>query len=216
MHLPKLRDILEGIPASDIQNKTVKSLIKNKIHCLDKVNRDHKDIVFKIVQFSVVYFKYWRKVVMSNGTNRYYEVTIDTTKELALIGMELDLGKKYFEGLNNNLYNADGAFLSLSTNPKYIKKTKPRLSKSGLTNISIEELSKDTAFRSRAANSSLFYHLGDKMCDIVEMYRNGSTGYWTPAATLVPGHNQACSIFRIGFSATGPDFQGAGYPNAFP
>ena len=30
------------------------------------------------------------------------------------------------------------------------------------------------------------------MCDIVEMYRNGSAGYWTPAATLVPGHNQAC------------------------
>ena len=30
------------------------------------------------------------------------------------------------------------------------------------------------------------------MCDIVEMYRNGSTGYWKPAATLVPGHNRAC------------------------
>ena len=74
---PKLRDILEGIPASDIQNKTVKSLIKNTIHCLDKVNCDHKDIVFKIFQFSVVYFKFWRKVVMSNGTN-ILEVTIDT------------------------------------------------------------------------------------------------------------------------------------------
>ena len=48
---PKLRDILEGIPALDIQNKTVKSLIKNTIHCLDKVNRDHKDIVDKIFQF---------------------------------------------------------------------------------------------------------------------------------------------------------------------
>ena len=102
---------------------------------------------------------------MSNGTN-ILEVTIDTTKELALIGMELDFGKKYFEGLNNHLYNADGAFLSLSINPKYIKitvrildeaiendmdydpvpftRTKPRLSKSELTNsnISIEELSK--------------------------------------------------------------------------
>ena len=92
---------------------------------------------------------------MSNGTN-ILEVTIDTTKELALIGMELDLG-------NNHLYNADGAFLSLSTNPQYInitvqildeaiendmdcdpapfKRTKPWLSKSELTNISIEELS---------------------------------------------------------------------------
>ena len=39
---PNLRDILEGIPASDIQNKTVKSLIENTIHCLDKVN--HKVI----------------------------------------------------------------------------------------------------------------------------------------------------------------------------
>ena len=123
--------------------------------------------------------------LMSNGTN-ILEVTIDTTKELALIGMKLDLGKKYFEGLNNHLYNADGVFLSLSTNPKYFKitvqildeviendmgydlapfkRTKPRLSKSELSNISIEELSKvkDTGFRSRAANSPPFYHLGDK------------------------------------------------------
>ena len=33
---------------------------------------------------------------------------------------------------------------------------------------------------------------GIKECDIVEMYRNGSTGFWTPAATFVPVHNQAC------------------------
>ena len=78
--------------------------------------------------------------------------------------MELDFGKKYFEGLNNHLYNADGAFLFLFTNPKYIKITvqildeaiendmdydpapfkitKPRLSKSELTTFSFEELSK--------------------------------------------------------------------------
>ena len=78
--------------------------------------------------------------------------------------MELDFGKKYFEGLNNHLYNADGAFLFLFTNPKYIKitvqildeaiendmdydpapfkRTKPRLSKSELTTFSFEELSK--------------------------------------------------------------------------
>ena len=24
------------------------------------------------------------------------------------------------------------------------------------------------------------------------MYRNGSAGYWMPAATLVPGRHQAC------------------------
>ena len=59
---------------------------------------------------------------MSNGTN-ILEVTMDTTKELALIGMDLDFGKKYFEGLNNDLYNADWAFFSLSTNPIYIKIT---------------------------------------------------------------------------------------------
>ena len=41
----KLRDILEGIPASDIQNKIVKGLNNNTKHCLEKVNRDHKDIV---------------------------------------------------------------------------------------------------------------------------------------------------------------------------
>ena len=58
---------------------TVMSLIKNTIHCLDKVNRDHKYIVDKIFQFSVAYFKCWRKVVMSNGTN-ILKVTIDTTK----------------------------------------------------------------------------------------------------------------------------------------
>ena len=28
--------------------------------------------------------------------------------------------------------------------------------------------------------------------DIVKMYRNGSAGCWTPTASLVPGHNQAC------------------------
>ena len=59
---------------------------------------------------------------MSTGTN-ILEVTIDTTKEQALIGMDLDLGKKYFEGLNNHLYNANGAFLSLSKNLKCIKIT---------------------------------------------------------------------------------------------
>ena len=54
---------------------------------------------------------------MSNGTN-ILEVTIDTTKELALIGIELDFGKKYFKGLNNHLYNADAmgrSFLYLQT-----------------------------------------------------------------------------------------------------
>ena len=73
--------------------------------------------------------------------------------------------------------------------PASSKRTKSRLSKSELATISIEELAKDTGFRSRAANSPLFYHLGDEMCDIVEMYRNRSAGYWTPAATLVPGYN---------------------------
>ena len=47
---------------------------------------------------------------MSTGTN-ILEVTIDTTKEQALIGMD------------NHLYNANGAFLSLSKNPKCIKIT---------------------------------------------------------------------------------------------
>ena len=75
--------------------------------------------------------------------------------------------------------------------PTPFKRTKPRLSKSELTTISIEKLAQDTGFRSRAVNSPLFYYLGDKK-DIVEMYRNGSAGYWTPADTLVPGHNQAC------------------------
>ena len=52
---------------------------------------------------------------MHNGTNNL-EVTIDTTNELALIGKKLDLWKKYFEGLNNYLFNADGlSFLYLHT-----------------------------------------------------------------------------------------------------
>ena len=66
------------------------------------------------------------------------------------------------------------------------------LSPSREQSLGIEELVKDNGFRSRAANSPLFYHLGDKMCDIVEMYRNGSAGYWMPAASLVPGRHQAC------------------------
>ena len=75
---PKLRDILEGIPASDIRNKTVKGLIKTTKHVLDKVNRDHKNIVDKIFRFSVVYYKCWRKAVIPNVAN-ILEVTIDTT-----------------------------------------------------------------------------------------------------------------------------------------
>ena len=76
--------------------------------------------------------------------------------------------------------------------PAPFKKTKPCLSKSELITISIEELAKDTRFRSRAANSLLFYHLGNKVCEIVEMHSNRSAGHWTPAATLASGHNQAC------------------------
>lgn len=147
-------------------------------------------------------------------SSTHSQVTIETTKELALIGTKLGLGSKYFEGLNNHLYNADGVFLPLSTNQRYIdltvqildsaieedmdydpapfKRTKLRLSKKALTTINIGDLAKDTGFRARAANSPLFYHLGDEMTDIVEMYRNGATGYWKPAASLVPGHNQAC------------------------
>ena len=51
--------------------------------------------------------------------------------------------------------------------PVPFKRTKPRLFKSELTTISIEELAKDTRFRSRAANSLLFYHFGDKVCECI-------------------------------------------------
>ena len=93
------------------------------------------------------------------------------------------------------------SFLSLSTNPTYIditvqildeaivndmeddsassKITKSRISKSELATISIEE----------QLTSHYFIISEINMCDFVEMYyKNGSAGYWTPAATLVPGY----------------------------
>ena len=55
-------------------------------------------------------------------------------------------------------------YYTLLNGPAPFRRTKSRLSMSEL--ISIEEVIKDTGFRYRASNSPLFYHLGDKMCDI--------------------------------------------------
>ena len=64
-----LKAALEGIPDSDIPNKTVKGYIRNSIKMLDTINGQHAEVVKDIFQFSVVYFKCWRSAVMSNGTD---------------------------------------------------------------------------------------------------------------------------------------------------
>ena len=208
-----LRKALEDIPESDIPNKTVKAIIANTVHCLQQLNLENTSVVDDIFEFSVVYFGCWRQVVMSDGTN-ILEVTINTTKELAIIGDKLKLGKKFFDGLNNHLYNADGVFLPFSTNPDFInivvdildeaiedeydyvsapfKRFKKHFQVPELKTLSINSYKDDSGFRARAANSPLFHHLGDDTKDIVEMYRNHAVSYWENMAKLVPGHNQAC------------------------
>ena len=47
---------------------------------------------------------------MSKGTD-LLKVTIDTTRELVVIGDELKIGEKCFTALTSHLYNADGVFL---------------------------------------------------------------------------------------------------------
>ena len=133
---------------------------------------------------------------------------------MAKLGQKLELGQKYLDGINNHLYNIDGVFLPLSTNPKYIqitaeildealeenmpyvpatfKRTKPRYSITELASLKIDDLAKDTGFRARAANSPLFHHLGEERSQILPYYQNGSYEYWKPTAQMIPGHNQAC------------------------
>ena len=61
---------------------------------------------------------------MSKGTD-LLKVTIDTTRELAVIGDELKIGEKCFTSLTSHLYNADGVFLPvpLSLYKGYMKLT---------------------------------------------------------------------------------------------
>ena len=61
---------------------------------------------------------------MSKGTD-LLKVTIDTTRELAVIGDELKIGEKCFTPLTSHLYNADGVFLPvpLSLYKGYMKLT---------------------------------------------------------------------------------------------
>ena len=59
---------------------------------------------------------------MNKGTD-LIKVTIDTTRELAVIGDQLKVGDKCFTALSSHFYNADGVFLSLSLSKGYIKLT---------------------------------------------------------------------------------------------
>ena len=57
---------------------------------------------------------------MSKGTD-LPKVTIDTTRELAVIGDEVKIGEKCFIALSSHLYNADGVFLPLSLHKAHIR-----------------------------------------------------------------------------------------------
>ena len=117
-----LEKALAEIPNEKIPHKTYKGYIKNILEILYDLNLRHRETVSDIFRFSVVYFKCWRLTVMSKGTD-LLKVSIDTTRELGVIGDELKIGEKCFTALSSHLYNADGAFLPLSLYKGYMKLT---------------------------------------------------------------------------------------------
>ena len=204
-----VRKALAEIPDEKVPNKTYRGYIRNTLEILDELNLRHRETVSDIFRFSVVQSKCWRLTVMSNGTD-LLKVTIDTTRELAVIG------KKYFTTFNSHLYNADGVFLPLSLDRDCIKLTseiledaleqgmnyelvpfkrlKNKYSKQQLTEFSISSstLAADSGFRFRAANSPLFHYLGISLEDIASLYKRADCSRRQGIAKLIPGHNQSC------------------------
>ena len=136
---------------------------------------------------------------MSKG-NDLLKVTIDTTRELAVIGDELKIGEKCFTALSSHLYNTDDVFLPLSLYKGYIKLTSDILEetlkqgmnyepapfkrlqnkpyKQQLTKFSIATLATESGFKFLAANSPLFDYLGDILEDIGSLYKRADSSRW--------------------------------------
>ena len=213
MSYTSLKKALAEIPDEKIPNKTYRGYIENTLEILDELNLKHKETVSDIFRFSVVYFKCFRLTVMSNGTN-LLKVTIDTTRDLAVIGDELKIGEKYFTALSSHLCNADGVFLPLSIDKDCIKLTsdileeaveqgmnyepvpfkrlKSKYSKKQLTEFSTATLATESGFRFRAANIPLFHYLGGSLEDNASLYKKADSSRWQGIAKLIHGHNQTC------------------------
>ena len=152
---------------------------------------------------------------MSKGTD-LLKVTIDTTRELGVIGDELKIGEKCFTALSSHLNNADGVFLPLSLYKGYVKLTSDILEealkqgmnyepapfkrlqnkhyKQQLTKFSIATLDSESGCRFLAANSPLFHYLGlgGILEDIASLYKRADSSRWKGNAKLIPDYNQAC------------------------
>ena len=88
-----LEKVLAEIPDEKIPHKTYEGYIKNMLEILYDLNLRHRETVSDIFRFSVVYFKCRRLTVISKDTD-LLKVTIDTTRELGVIGDELKIGEK--------------------------------------------------------------------------------------------------------------------------
>ena len=138
---------------------------------------------------------------MSKGTD-FLKVTIDTTRELAVIGDELKIGEKCFTALTSHLYNADGVFLpvplflykgymkltsdileealkqGMNYEPAPFKRLQNKLYKEQLKKFSIATLATESGFRFLAANSPLFHYLGGILEDIASLYKRTDSSRW--------------------------------------
>ena len=204
---------LKKIPATDIPNKTVTGILNNTITCLEKL-KEKVEVRKSIFMFCSVYFPAWRSVITSDGST-LFDVCIQTTKDLAVIGETIKLGPKYIETLNRHLYNIDGVFLPLSFSPTASRKVgelinefiedgnvyepalfkdrpTPKFSLAALKTLSLDMLLSQPKFRERVATSPIFKHLGDDLGTIQKIYATGNVSYWEKISKLVPGHNQRC------------------------
>ena len=204
---------LEKIETTSISSKTQKSIIDNTLHMM-RMMKQHQDCRAKIFRFACVYFESWRETIVSDGST-IFTSCMTTSRNLARIGMELQLPEIYFDTICKHLYDIDGVFLPLSSNQQhtdlvieYLKQAvargyvyKPALFKDrpilhldshDLCNLNLDLISEVPSFQERVISSPLFKHLGCNLNSILEIYQHESEKPWLSYAKLIPAHNQSC------------------------